>query len=164
VIEGDRVTVTVTVEVAPADAFSAFTEDIDRWWRRGPAYRGSGTIVLECKPNGRLFEQLDDTVVRETGRVTVWEPPHRLAFEWRGVNLAPGETTLVEVSFAATASGHTRLTLVHSGFAALRPDHPVRHGAPVVEFIRSLGLWWGSLLGSLREHVAIGNTPPASVR
>jgi hypothetical protein len=29
----------------------------------------------------------------------------------------------------------------------------VRHGMGVPEFIRTMGLWWGDLLTSLREHV-----------
>jgi hypothetical protein len=46
------------------------------------------------------------------------------------------------------------VALVHRGFAALSPDHPVRHGQPPAAFLGNLGLWWGRLLTSLREHVA----------
>ena len=63
----------------------------------------------------------------------------------------PGESTIVEVWFEARNEG-TRVTLEHRGFAALPADHPVRHGAPVVEFIRAIGMWWGGLLTSLRER------------
>src|SRR5205807_9172889 len=35
----DAVTVTTCVAVDPATAFTVFTEDIDRWWRRSPRYR-----------------------------------------------------------------------------------------------------------------------------
>ncbi len=158
-IAGDRVSVTITVAVPPARAFAAFTEEIDQWWRRGLAYRVAGrkpgTLVLEPRAGGRLFEQYEGREgprTHEAGKVTVWEPPSRLAFEWRGSNFEPGEVTLVEIAFEPTESG-TRLDLVHSGFAALRPDHPVRHGDPVAAFIRRLGLWWGDLLSGLREHV-----------
>jgi uncharacterized protein YndB with AHSA1/START domain len=102
-----------------------------------------------------LFEEYEGPAgrrVHEAGKVLVWEPPARLAFEWRGTNFAPGESTVVEITFTATESG-TRLDLVHRGFAALRPDHPVRHGKPVEAFIRDLGLWWGALLTALRIHV-----------
>ena len=158
-IAGDRVSVTVVVDVEPAVAFEVFWRDIDRWWRRGVAYRASGrsktpgVLALEPRVGGRLFEEYDDGAnVHEAGRVTVWDPPAQLAFEWRGVNFAPGETTTVEVRFDPTESGKTAVTLVHRGFAALRPDHPVRHGKPVTEFIRDFGLWWGALMRSLREH------------
>ena len=161
-IAGDRVSVTVTVAVPPARAFAAFTEEIDRWWRRGLAYRVAGRrpgmLVLEPRAGGRLFEQYDGPTpgdgprIHEAGTITVWDPPSRLAFDWRGANFQPGELTHVEIVFTPTEAG-TRLDLVHSGFAALRPDHPVRHGEPVPAFIRRLGMWWGDLLSSLREHV-----------
>ena len=58
--EGDRVTVTVRVEVEPDVAFEVFTTEIDRWWRRGIAYRVSGrapgAMHLETKLGGRIFE------------------------------------------------------------------------------------------------------------
>ena len=69
------------------------------------------------------------------GRCTVWEPPSRLAFEWRGIAFAPGERTEVEVLFAPSPSG-TSVTVTHRGWASLRPDHPVRHGHDVPAFIR----------------------------
>jgi len=160
-IAGDRVAVEVLVDVEPAVAFEVFTTEIDMWWKRGIAYRASGRaagiLTIEPKVGGRLFEEYESPAgprVHEAGRVTAWDPPSNLAFEWRGTNFAPDEVTYVEVTFARTESGKTRLTLVHRGFAALRPDHPVRHGQPAVEFIRRFGTWWGALLRAYREHAA----------
>jgi len=153
-VTGDRVTVSVLVDVEPAVAFEVFTQQIDLWWRRDVAFRVAGrkpgTLILECKQGGRLFEQYEGGV-HQAGRITTWEPPSHLAFDWRGANFAPREITHVDITFVRTESGRTQLTLVHSGFAALRPDHPVRHGQPPDRFISSLGLWWGHLLSSLRE-------------
>jgi len=158
-IAGDQVAVEVMVDVAPAVAFEVFTDEIDRWWKRGIAYRASGrsagVLTLEPRVGGRLFEEYEGPAgrrVHEAGTVTAWDPPGHLAFEWRGSNFAPGEVTQVEVTFALTDSGKTRVRLVHRGFAALRPDHPVRHGAPVVEFIGRVATWWGALLRAFREH------------
>jgi uncharacterized protein YndB with AHSA1/START domain len=153
----DRARVSVLVEVPPELAFQIFTEEIDSWWRRGLKYRvaGSrqGTIHLEPGLGGRLYESFDaggDAQLRETGRVTFWDPPRRLELEWRAVNFAPSELTVVEVDFEPSVSG-TRVTVTHRGWDALRGDHPVRHGQPPESFIRSLGLWWGDLMSSLRE-------------
>ena len=55
-------------------------------------------------------------------------------------------------TFTRTESGRTQLVLVHGGFAALPPDHPVRHGEPATKLIARLGMWWGELLTSLREY------------
>jgi uncharacterized protein YndB with AHSA1/START domain len=152
----------VHVRVAQAEAFRIFTEEIDQWWRRGLRYRvgGKGGILhLEPRVGGRLFESFDTSPaarVVETGRVIAWEPPARLAFEWRAVNFAPLEKTEVEVLFEPSAGG-TLVTVTHRGWSKIRPDHPVRHRLDVGPFLRMVGLWWGDLLTSLREHAA----PPA---
>ncbi len=159
---GDQARVSVRVGV-PADvAFRVFTEEIDRWWRSGMKYRigGKGRSVLHLEPGvgGRLFESFETasgTRVFETGRVKVWEPPARLVFELRATNFAPDEKTEVEVSFEPSASG-TLVTVTHRGWSRIRPDHPARHGQDVPEFLRRLGLWWGDLVSSLREHAMGG--------
>ena len=97
-IAGDKARVMVTVPVAPTVAFDVFTQETDLWWRRGVRYRvagrNPGTLAFECKQGGRLFEQYEGpagTRVHEAGAITIWEPPARLEFEWRGSNFAPGE-------------------------------------------------------------------------
>jgi uncharacterized protein YndB with AHSA1/START domain len=156
---GDRARVSVLVRVPPSVAFRAFTEDIDQWWGRGRKYRMAGDrrgiIHIEPKVGGRLFESFESPSgnrVMESGHVTAWEPPTRIALEWRSPNFAPGETTFVEVLFEESASG-TLVTITHTGWASLRPDHPVRHGYDVPEFLRFMGMWWADLLTLLREYV-----------
>jgi uncharacterized protein YndB with AHSA1/START domain len=160
-IAGDRASAMVTVPVAPEVAFDVFTRETDLWWRRGIKFRVAGrqpgTLAFEPKLGGRLFEQYEGpagTRVHESGKITTWDPPTRLEFEWRGSNFGPEDVTYVAVTFVATESGGTRVTVEHRGFAALRPDHPVRHGEAVPAFIRMIGLWWGELLSSLRERVS----------
>jgi uncharacterized protein YndB with AHSA1/START domain len=157
---GDQARVSVLVEIEPAAAFRIFTEEIDAWWRRGMKYRIAGNrrgvVHLEAGVGGRLFESFESksgTRVIETGRVTVWEPPARLVFEWRAANFAPTESTEVEVRFDPSTSG-TLVTVTHRGWSRIRADHPARHGLEVAAFIRSTGLWWGELMTSLREHAA----------
>lgn len=157
-MRGDQVRVSVLVELPPAEAFRVFTEEIDAWWRTGMRYRigkNRSVVHLECKVGGKLFERFDTASGQpktvETGRVLAFEPPARLLLEWRAVNFAPNERTEVEVTFTPSPSG-TLVTVRHHGFAALRPDHPVRHGADVPTFIRTMGMWWGDLMSALREH------------
>jgi uncharacterized protein YndB with AHSA1/START domain len=162
-IPGDQARVTVLVRVPPSVAFRVFTEEIDKWWRRGLKYRVAGKrrgiIHLEPKLGGRLFESFDTaagrTKVIETGTVTLWQPPERLVFEWRAVNFAKSERTEVEVCFAPTASG-TQVTVTHRGWSKIRGDHPARHGLDVAAFLRSMGLWWGELMASMRAHAEAG--------
>jgi uncharacterized protein YndB with AHSA1/START domain len=157
-LAGDQAKVSVLVEVEPSVAFRVFTEEIDQWWRVGLKYRVGGkhrsVIRLEPGVGGRLFECFETasgTRVVETGRVTVWEPPVRLVFEWRAKNFAPAEKTEVEIVFDPSASG-TLVTLIHRGWSRIRPDHPARHDHDVGAFLRMLGLWWGDLMTALREH------------
>lgn len=162
---GDRARAMVGVAVAPEAAFRLFTEQMDLWWRRGRRFRiapgDRGLMAMEPGVGGRVFESWHDEQgterVHEIGRVQVWEPPRRLVFSWRGINFAAEEITEVEVLFARTESGHTQVSVEHRGWAALRPDHPVRHGQEVPAFIRMMGLWWGDQLTSLRVR---GTKPP----
>lgn len=154
---GDQVRVTLAVAVPQDVAFEIFTSEIDRWWRKGPRFRRSGMsggmIRLEAGVGGRLFESVESAGVERVfvvGRVRAWEPPSRLVFTWRNEVFAPTEDTEVEVTFAATATG-TLVTVVHRGWAALRPDHPARHSMPVDAFIRSLGTWWSDQMSSMRR-------------
>ena len=161
-LAGDQVRVTVGVAVPPEEAFRCFTEDINLWWRRGRRFRNapgdSGIVLLETGVNGRLFESFGTAAgerVVQIGSTRVWEPPRRLLLEWRSSNFAPHEHTEVEVLFAPSASG-TTVTLIHRGWAAIRVDHPVRHGQDVRAFIRMMSLWWGDQLGMLRLCAADG--------
>lgn len=123
------VRVTVTVRVDPATAFAVFTEEIDRWYRRGLAGM-SGRVpatALRFEPGvgGRLLEvgapgEGDDTGEGvERGRVTVWEPGERLVFvDHRG--------TEVDVTFGPTGPDVTRVVLEHRGLDRLPPTVAVQ--------------------------------------
>jgi len=157
---GDGATVTVAVRVPPADAFAIFTDEIDLWWRQGPRFRiggkRPGRLAFEGGVGGRLFETVELAAgprVFVVGTVLAWDPPERLAFEWRGVNFAKHESTRVDVTFRASGDS-TIVTVRHTGFASLRDGHPVRHGLEGAAFSRMIGLWWGDLASGLREHVA----------
>jgi uncharacterized protein YndB with AHSA1/START domain len=160
-VNGDTARISVSVAVAPHAAFEIFTRDIDRWWRRGVKFRQAGRrggfICVEPRAGGRLFESIDGErgpQVFEVGLVRVWEPPRLLVFSWRNANYSDGEYTEVEVEFSAAAEG-TLVAVTHRGLAALRPDHPARHGLAHAQFIRMMGLWWGDQMTSLRETSAI---------
>jgi len=159
-VSGDSARISVTVGVPPALAFEIFTEEIDRWWRRGPKFRQSrargGFLRIAPAVGGRLCESIDGAGgphVFEVGRVRVWEPPRRLAFTWRGANFAANEQTEVEVEFAAASAG-TLVIVTHHGLASLRAGHPARHGLQGAQFSRMIGLWWGDQMSSLREVCA----------
>jgi uncharacterized protein YndB with AHSA1/START domain len=156
---GDSASATVFVAVAPEVAFDVFTREIDLWWKSGPRFRIAGRrrgqLHFEPGAGGRLFESFETGSgprAFEVGRVTAWEPPARLEFEWHGVNFKPQEKTVVEVRFTPAREG-TEVRVQHRGWSALPADHPARHGLVGPEFSRMIGLWWGELMSSLREHL-----------
>lgn len=159
-MSGDEASATVSVALPPAEAFRVFTEEVNLWWRRGRRFRNApgdaGIVCIEPGPGGRLFESFttdEGERVVEMGRTRVWDPPRRLVLGWRAANFAPREETEVEVLFRAVGAA-THVTVIHRGWAAIRADHPVRHGQPVRAFLRMMGLWWGEQLTTLRLHAA----------
>jgi uncharacterized protein YndB with AHSA1/START domain len=153
---GDQARVSVAVAVPPEVAFDIFTNEIDRWWRRGPRFRQAGHrggfIRLEPGVGGRLFESIeggDDEHLMVVGHVRVWEPPSRVIFTWRNSTFKSDQSTEVEVTFSPAPRG-TLVTVTHRGWSSLPPDHPARHGLPTAAFVRSIGVWWADQLTSMR--------------
>jgi len=153
--------VTTFVAVAPEDAFEVFTAEVDLWWRRGPRFRGGGAaseIRFDRDAEGhRLIEQ-NASELFEIGRVRVWDPGKRLVLDYRLRNFAPGERTEVEVRFEATGQG-TRVTLEHRGWDGIRRDHPARHGLSGEAFGSMIGLYWGDLVTTYRQHASTRDRP-----
>jgi uncharacterized protein YndB with AHSA1/START domain len=166
---GDAARVTVMVAVRPEVAFEVFTREVDLWWRRGPKFRPlgrkPGVLAFEGGGGGRLFEALGGgraPQIIEVGRITAWEPPERLAFDWRNSAFAQGKRTHMEVTFKPIA-GKTEVTVEHTGWSSLRESHPARHGLAGAAFARSLGMFWGELMSAMREHVGL-TRPPVEAR
>lgn len=164
---GDQARVSAQVAVPRDVAFRLFTEDIDRWWRRGLKHRVAGErrgfLLLEPRRGGAIYERFETPngdQVFQTGTITAWEPPARLVFQWRAAAFVEGEATEVEVTFAprrnAAGEESTLVTVTHRGWSKIRPDHPVRHDLDNQAFLRWMGMWWGELMTSLREHATEG--------
>jgi uncharacterized glyoxalase superfamily protein PhnB/uncharacterized protein YndB with AHSA1/START domain len=104
----------VEVEVDPATAFTAFTDEMDLWWVRGPInfYSDGGRVVeVRCEPGvgGRIIEVLDDPapgLVLERARITGWEPGARVAWA------SSLDDVQTDVTFVPIEGG-TRVTVAH---------------------------------------------------
>ena len=153
----DAVRVTSRVEVDPGTAFRVFTEEVDAWWRAGPRFRWhperGGTLRFEGGQGGRFVEVYPDGESFEVGRIRVWDPPRRLVFGFRARSFADEESTEVEVRFEPSGDA-TDVTVEHRGFAALRADHPARHGLGAGAFENMMGVFWADLLTAARRHAA----------
>jgi uncharacterized protein YndB with AHSA1/START domain len=121
---------TVVVDRPVEEAFRVFTEEIGKWWaldvhslsldRTGAP---AETATMEGRVGGRLYERMSNGAEADWGRLHVWEPPHRVAFEW----FVTGTPTDVEVRFVSEGDA-TRVELVHSGFDRLEDAERRRNG------------------------------------
>ncbi|HYZ77743.1 MAG TPA: SRPBCC family protein [Gaiellaceae bacterium] len=104
----------VTVDRSVEDAFRVFTEELGNWWpveTHSIAKDAVETVVMEGQVGGRLYERTTGGEEHGWGRMLVWEPPRRVAFEWH----ITGVPTEVEVRFTPAGQG-TRVDLEHRGF------------------------------------------------
>jgi uncharacterized glyoxalase superfamily protein PhnB len=130
------VSAAVEVAVDPATAFTAFTQELDLWWVRGPInfHDAARAVAMRCEPGvgGRLLEVYDEAAgdALELGRITAWEPGARLA--WR----SSVDDVTIEVSFDASAAG----TLVRVE-ARLEPGGHDRGGTA---WVRVVPPWFGA--------------------
>ena len=161
------VKVSIEVRTDPARAFRVFTEEIDRWWRRGPKYRflpdWHGTLQFDVDADlRRTFVETHDDGRRFTvGEIDAWEPGRRIAMRWRLPNFREHEETRVEISFDGTDRG-TRVTIVHEGFDRLPTDHPARHGMHGRELEYAKANLWADQLRALRDQCAVVAHEPLS--
>ena len=103
------------VASSPSDAYSAFVNDISRWWSRGYTMGGEKTtgLILEDEPGGRLLEQWGDrdgaiwalVIQVEQGRMIHLGIPEGVV--WSG----PG---MIRVTFADGEDGTTLVQLKHT--------------------------------------------------
>ena len=95
------ITELIDVDADPMTAFTAFTDEFDQWWGRGPidAYHTWRLVErrMEGGVGGRLVEDYGDEE-RVIGTITVWEPGVRLAWTTRN-------DVTIDVTFEAHASG-----------------------------------------------------------
>jgi hypothetical protein len=155
----DCISATTIVALEPEVAFEVFTEEIDKWWRRGPRFRwlveGEGTLRFEGGEGGRLLEDPGDAA-REAfvvGRIISWKPAERVVFEMRARAFEPDQSTEVEISFEPVERG-TRVRVEHRGWDSIPADHAARHDLDDTAFGAMMGTWWGDLLVALRARAA----------
>jgi uncharacterized glyoxalase superfamily protein PhnB len=108
----------VEVGVDPATAFTAFTDEIDSWWVRGPInfFDSARAVAMRIEPGvgGRVLEIYDDArdEALELGRIEVWEPGVRLKYR------SLVDDTEVDVRFDPVEGGtrvHVTQTLLPGG-------------------------------------------------
>jgi activator of Hsp90 ATPase-like protein len=153
-------TETIDVDVDPMTAFTAFTDEFDQWWGKGPidAYESWRLVERRIEPGvgGQLVEDYGGEQL-VTGTVTVWEPGARLAWTTRN-------DVTIEVEFEALAAG-TRVRVT-----GIVPDGV--DGRAQLSMLRMAPQWFPRYLARRsrgetssnygRLHVALRCTTPAA--
>lgn len=139
---------TFTVACLPDHAFDTWTARINRWWPKDHSISGDPdpTIQIEGFVGGRIIERDNDGTEYEWGRVTLWEPPTKLAYTWFP-GATPERPTVVELTFVEE-DGKTTVHLVNSGWELLGPDGAKRREG------NEQG--WSAVLGAYQSHLEEG--------
>ena len=135
----------LVVKARPERAFRVFTEGMDRWWPREHHIGASPMkqLVIEPRPGGRWYTACEDGSECDTGRVLVWEPPHRVVLTWQITaqwKFDPDFVTEIEVRFTPEGEHHTRVDFEHR--------HLERYGEAAPDLLAQLDhpSGWGGML------------------
>ncbi len=100
-------------------AFETWTERTSMWWP--PAHTVThdpkAIVVFEPHVNGRIFERSSSGREVDWGRITSWDPPRRLVYQWH-IATDPESATEVEIAFVDLGD-RTRVEIEHRGWERL---------------------------------------------
>lgn len=131
------------------EAFHLFTADMARWWPLASHSVGGDEAQwcgIEPRVGGRVFERTGSGDEHVWGTVTLWEPPHRVAFTWHPGQRAEPHTE-VELTFAAIAGDRTQVVLEHRGWESIGARAEKIHGHYVPGWDFVLGERFGGIAG-----------------
>lgn len=97
-------------------AFRVWTSQINVWWPKGHSISSNPKtqVFIEGKVGGRFYERTPDGREYIWGKVTVWDPPHRLVYHWY-LGSSIERPTEVDIQFTAQAEAITRVDVKHHG-------------------------------------------------
>jgi catechol 2,3-dioxygenase-like lactoylglutathione lyase family enzyme len=101
-------TESIEVDVDTHTAFTAFTAELDDWWGDGhiDSWYGYKVVDHRIEPGvgGRVLEVHEDGEL-ELARITVWEPPHRVAWQ------SSVDDVAIDVRFDELAPDRTKVSV-----------------------------------------------------
>ena len=136
----------ITVSLAPAEAFRLWTELIHTWWPNTHSISGDPhtRVCIEGRVGGRFFERASNEEEFDWGVIEVWRPPRRLAFTWF-LGSRPQLPTRVEVRFVPVNNSRTRVEVEHRG--------PELIGDLWRERVKLFEGGWEAVLGRYAERI-----------
>lgn len=149
----DKFTKRINVRLSAAEAFSRFTNDINRWWPK--AYTWSGDLLkevrIDAKVGGFCYEIGPHDFRVDWGRVIDLEPDRMIRFTWqinsnRVPEPNPKKSSEVTVSFRELEESLTEVSVEHRNF--------LQHGPGWIEYLQAMDSsgGWMYLLECFREN------------
>jgi uncharacterized protein YndB with AHSA1/START domain len=111
-----------TVAASCDHAFDVWANRPSLWWPKGHTVSGADEIdiVFEARSGGRIFERDPEGTEHDWGRVTTWEPPTCLRYQWH-LFFDPQEATDITVTFTPHGDG-TLVRIEQRGWERLGAD------------------------------------------
>ncbi len=156
--------VSVSVPVDPQTAFSAFTEELDLWWVRGPInyFDSARAVGMRCEPGvgGRLIEVYDEATGEglALGRITVWEPGARLAWT------SSVDDVEIDIRFEPIPDGTGVGTGVGTRVTLRATIAPGGHDRGGTAWLRVVPKWFGPWCGRRESTAGPPNPQPELAR
>lgn len=120
----------VTVQLAPPDAWTLFTQALHRWWplkSHSCSGDAGAEVTFEPRVGGAVTEIAPDGQRHPWGTLTEWNPPEAFAMRWHPGHAAD-QATRLRVTFTAVAGG-TAVRVLHEGWDARGAEaEPMRDG------------------------------------
>ena len=108
------------VDCPSEHAFEVWTRRIATWWPTSHSVTGERDvqIILEPRLDGRIFERTSAGQEHDWGKITLWEPPHRLGYIWH-LRQNRTDASDVEITFRPLNATTTQVEIEHRGWERL---------------------------------------------
>jgi uncharacterized protein YndB with AHSA1/START domain len=122
--------ITFGVGCPPQRTFELWTAQTSTWWPTTHTVSAEPgvDVVIEPGVGGRIYERTPHGEEHDWGQVTLWEPPHRIAYLWH-LRQDRADATEVEITFAASEDDGTTVSIEHRGWERLGARGPERRQA-----------------------------------
>ena len=101
----------VLLDMDMPNAFALVTGRINEWWPGERRHSGDRSSTIFLLASGRFYERASDGREVELGKVTLWNEPQTILFDFY-IATGPDHPTEVEIRFEAEAAA-TRVTVIH---------------------------------------------------
>lgn len=153
-----------TVRSGLTHTFEVFVRELGTWWPVRPFSAGQDevtAVTVERHATGRVYETWRDGTTVDWGRVSLWQPPGRLAMTW---TMTPAVTE-VELTFTALGPALTRVAVEHRGWERLT-DQQLAEDCALPGGYSSGGYatGWARILAALAAAISTPTPPDLSGR